>query len=811
MTDIIEKNEFISNVPLIETGDKVEGGVSGSANKQGIVLTARTRYLKNESDKTNQTIANLTADKVGADAKGTAVNLLQSHELDADPHSQYLTKADAILQYLELSQGNLPNGYLQLDSQGKIPAALLSLISTEYIVVADEPARLALSSNPNLIIVAQADIDTLFYLNGGLDPAVSSNWVRGQAATVNGVSRVFGRTGDIVAELGDYTADLIAETASRLFVGPSEKTTWNNKQEKLVSGSNIKTLFGVSLLGLGDLVLTPDQLGSASKVHTHTVDQISDFRTKVLELIGTHLKPGKGITIGYDSVVGDTTISGSGGGGSGGDIDYIVIERLGSVANQIHTFSFAPQTAFNLTAYALKSEAGKSNQSYSQDSFPVTAPANFKATSDLVFSNSLSPKINDVLTMIANGSLFEGEVTVKGKKLVIASDASSSVVPPMTAATQDGYTVAMSSGYDASVKPFSAFDNNPSTVWISLNQPSTQAPQWLRATLPKAVQVTRYSIINRAAGFINSPTTWVLQGSNNGGASWTVLDTRTSNDNAAGKVRTFTVTNPGSYTTYQLNVTGSAIAGALTIAELQLLGGENNKFLLHSGENYYTVNASNDLEQVTNPITLANIIAKGVTSATLTEAMQNQLGSNYKVVIGENFNVKTNLTPYAQIALNKSLTGAAKWDKINSATITQTLVGAGVSRFAVTRDLSEYFIFNGTAWVSIGTLTADKTGADKLIAQGMTAVVLNAITQVQWTSFYTNNANVLDNMAFAYALDITDGVTDNVTITSNVLNVNEVGSWKLQTPAEVEVRWYSDGVSFKTIAAGDYKLGYQIP
>ena len=38
------------------------------------------------------------------------------------------------------------------------------------------------------------------------------------------MTSVFGRTGDVIAQSGDYTADQITETATRVFVTPAEKT-----------------------------------------------------------------------------------------------------------------------------------------------------------------------------------------------------------------------------------------------------------------------------------------------------------------------------------------------------------------------------------------------------------------------------------------------------------------------------------------------------------------------------------------------------------------------------------------------------------
>lgn len=53
----------------------------------------------------------------------------------------------------------------------------------------------------------------------------------------------------------NHPASIIAQDADNRFVTDDEKTTWNAKQAALVSGTNIKTINGESLLGGGDLVV----------------------------------------------------------------------------------------------------------------------------------------------------------------------------------------------------------------------------------------------------------------------------------------------------------------------------------------------------------------------------------------------------------------------------------------------------------------------------------------------------------------------------------------------------------------------------
>ena len=142
-----------------------------------------------------------------------------------------------------------------------------------------------------------------------------------------------------------------------------------------------------------------------------------------------------------------------------------------------------------------------------------------------------------------------------------------------------------------------------------------------------------------------------------------------------------------------------------------------------------------------------------------------------------------------------------------------SLTGGGKAMVAVSRDLTNWFVYNSStsAWVNIGALTPDATGVANLQSKGMTAAALNALTATAWAAFYSATNGVPDNLAVAASLSVVNGLTDNVTVDSLAINVNELSSWKLQTANEVEIRWKSNSVSFKAITTGNYKLAYQIP
>ena len=79
-------------------------------------------------------------------------------------------------------------------------------------------------------------------------------------AQVNTVTSVNTKTGAIVLDADDISDS----STTNKFVTATEKSTWSGKQDALVSGTNIKTINGSSVLGSGDLTIStgasPDML-----------------------------------------------------------------------------------------------------------------------------------------------------------------------------------------------------------------------------------------------------------------------------------------------------------------------------------------------------------------------------------------------------------------------------------------------------------------------------------------------------------------------------------------------------------------------
>ncbi|MFJ5376620.1 discoidin domain-containing protein [Pectobacterium sp. CHL-2024] len=634
---------------------------------------------------------------------------------------------------------------------------------------------------------------------------------------VSGVASVFGRTGVVTAQAGDYTADQITETATRKFASPDEKAVWNAKQDALISGTTIRTVFGQSLLGNGDFSPTPEQMGVAAAGHTHTTTDITDYTQKTKQLIHSSLEAGAGVTLSYNPVNEKTIISAAGGSGSGGS-GYIVADRQGATAGQNHAFSISPQNTFNLAAYALKEEAGAANQTYVVDDFGASSKANYDATDDIIFDGTVNLYRGETYSLISDNAFYSSQIRTGGE-LISINTVKKTVIPKMTSNSQDGYTVSASTSSLPNFPPYRAFDGitqttAPGDCWASENVLNSTNPQWLRVDFQKPMMIGSYMIKNRGAKnrtFVDftTPRTWELQASNDGN-SWKTMHSVINdiNTETAGE-RFFTIPNPEFFTSYRLFVTLTNGNGlGVTIGEFQLYS--QNSVLIKSRSNDWYSSRSGILSVVPEPHDANDFLMSGFDSSG--EIQNSQLNDlmPIKIFSANEIDVETLYTPYSQIIIQKSLTSAV-WSKINAATLTATQTGNGKVRVAVTRDLVNWHVLRNGAWVDVGALSADTTGAEALIADGMTPAELGGITAAQWVQLFTSNNGVPDSLAFAFALDITDPVTDVATIDRLVLNVNDAPNWKVQSPVEVEIRWRTDSVTFRTATAGNYKLAYQVP
>ncbi|MCO4315547.1 discoidin domain-containing protein, partial [Pectobacterium versatile] len=613
----------------------------------------------------------------------------------------------------------------------------------------------------------------------------------GQEPGVSGVASVFGRTGVVTAQAGDYTADQITETATRKFSSPDEKAVWNAKQDALISGTTIRTLFGQSLLGSGDISPTPAQMGVAAADHSHTTAEITDYTQKTKQLIHSSLEAGAGVTLSYNPVNEKTIISAAGGGSVGGS-GYIVADRQGATAGQNHAFSISPQNTFNLAAYALKEEAGAANQTYVVDDFNASSEPHYNVTNAVFFDGQVKPYVGGIVELTESGGEYFTNIKPGAKALSIIDTEKTSIVPEMESnVSSNGYTISSSSTYSATLSAWMAFSSTNSSFWNSEFGPTAEKPQWLRVDLPTPEAIGGYSIQNRLSSVISSPRSWRFEGSHDG-ITWESLHSvNNDTNNNPGGIREFKISSSVAYLSYRIIITESnANTSYVVIQEIKLF--PHARMLINGSNNtWYTVN-NGLLENIGTADFSRGFSVSGVINGSEIAAI-----SPFSVHAESERNIKLTYIPNSQIVINKSLLSASagSWAKINSAMLTATQTGKGKVRVAVTRDLVNWHVLRNGAWVDVGALSADTAGAEALIADGMTPAELSGITAAQWTQLFSSNNGVPDSLAFAFALDITDPAADVATIDRLVLNVNDASNWKVQTQAEVEIRWRTDSVT----------------
>jgi len=99
------------------------------------------------------------------------------------------------------------------------------------------------------------------------------------------------------AKINDVSAIKVTEDSTHRFVTDTEKSTWNSKQDSLVSGTNIKTINSNSLLGSGNISV---QETLVSGTNIKTINSIS--------LLGSgDIAISSGITIGTTAITSGTS------------------------------------------------------------------------------------------------------------------------------------------------------------------------------------------------------------------------------------------------------------------------------------------------------------------------------------------------------------------------------------------------------------------------------------------------------------------------------------------------------------------------
>ncbi len=321
-----------------------------------------------------------------------------------------------------------------------------------------------------------------------------------------------------------------------------------------------------------------------------------------------------------------------------------------------------------------------------------------------------------------SGSTLSGTPTASGTFGPITLTAANGVPPDATqtfslavsAALTDltdpgtGTITAQGEHAPAEAKLF-AFDNLTSRKWLDFaaTNPSTRA-SWIQYRFPGTDQgvVSSYTITSANDAPERDPANWALLGSNDGGATWTTLDTRTGESFASRLLKkTYAIANTTGYNIHRLRidrVANPATANSVQIAEIELLGvpGATNTAP--------TISALADL-------TVAEDAATGALAVTVSDA---QTAATALTLTATSSNPA--LVPVAGIVLGgsgsaRTVTVTPAANQSGSATITVTVSDGSLTA-------SEPFVLTVTAVndAPVNTVAPAVTGTAK-VGQTLTA------------------------------------------------------------------------------------------
>lgn len=218
--------------------------VPGLATKENTIAPGTTsQYYR--GDKTWQTL-----DK-------TAVGL-GNVDNTSDLNKPISTATQTALNLKENSANkNVANGYAGLGSDGKlISSQLPSITISDTFVVGSQSAMLAVTAETGDVAV-RTDLNKSFILKG-TNPAVLTDWQELLSPTST-VTSVFGRTGAVTAQSGDYTTAQVTETTNKKYQTDAQalyndatssiQTQLNNKIAGDGTTNYVSKFFGTKLIG----------------------------------------------------------------------------------------------------------------------------------------------------------------------------------------------------------------------------------------------------------------------------------------------------------------------------------------------------------------------------------------------------------------------------------------------------------------------------------------------------------------------------------------------------------------------------------
>ena len=204
----------------------------------GATANATDAQLRDRTTHTGeQAISTVTGLQLALDSKesaGTAAAAIAAHVATSDPHPNYTTTAEASAAAPVQSVAG-KTGAVTL---AKTDVGLANVDNTSD---ANKPVSAATQTALNTKVdkVAGKQLSTEDYTSA--EKAKLASVENGANAYIHPAK---------------HPASIITQDENNRFVTDAEKAAWNTKQAALVSGENIKTINGMSILGGGDIVIT---------------------------------------------------------------------------------------------------------------------------------------------------------------------------------------------------------------------------------------------------------------------------------------------------------------------------------------------------------------------------------------------------------------------------------------------------------------------------------------------------------------------------------------------------------------------------
>ena len=236
---------------------------------------------------------------------------------------------------------------------------------------------------------------------------------------------------------------------------------------------------------------------------------------------------------------------------------------------------------------------------------------------------------------------------------------------------------------------------------------------------------------------------------------------------------------------------------------------------------YYDTGSSKfqDLSKTKSDLTKDDFINYGLQAPIkLNKTKLLELGTQFEILVYSEDGATSgsaiiNYIPNDQLVVQKELINIGGYDKINSITINSSISGSGEIKVAISRDLTNWYIYDTStsSWKLIKSGALDINNKDDInliLTKGNIPSEINSLTWSEYENLYKDKDGnvILDNIAFAFALSKTN-YEDEVKISSIVINATPKPLWKDVTNNCTILQGYST-IQVTFSLDGDFKVNY---